>query len=166
MILSDTDILSALAKVDKLELLYSLLGIEGLYVVPSVLQELETARNKKFAFAELIFSHIATQRILVTIPTAIESTFASTLPHTLGAGERESLAVAAQRKAVLLSNESRVAHWSRQLKVKYLDFSFLLRAFWIEGVLTQDEVRQLIGDLYIQDRMRISAKSLAAIFTP
>jgi predicted nucleic acid-binding protein len=164
MILSDTDILSALAKVGKLELLYSLLGVTQLYITPAVHHELAVARNKQLTFTQLIFNSIETQRISLIVLTPPESAFAANLPITLGAGERESIAVAHQRKSVLLSNESRVAHWSRQFEIECLNIPILLRALWTETVLTRDEVRQLISDLYTYDHMRLSAKNLTAIF--
>jgi predicted nucleic acid-binding protein len=166
MILSDTDILSALAKVNQLELLYSLFEVEQLYIVPAVLHELEVARNQHLTFSRLIVNYIEIQRIEILALTLSETAFSQTLPHTLGIGERESLAVAYQRKSVLLSNESRVTHWSRRLNIEYFDLPLLLRAFWTDAVLTQDEVRQLISDLYVYDKMGLSAKNRAAIFLP
>jgi predicted nucleic acid-binding protein len=165
MILSDTDILSALAKVGRIELLYSLFEVDQLYIVPAVFHELEAARQKQFTFTGLIVNYIETQRITPIILTQSESAFAERLPNTLGAGERESIAVAHQRSSVLLCNESRAIHWSRRLGIEYFDVPLLLRAFWVGGVLAQDEVRQLISDLNTYDRMIISARNLAAFFS-
>lgn len=159
MILSDTDILSAMAKVGQLELLYRLFAIEKLYIVPAVFQELDVAHQKSYRFAASISEYVVAL-------TQSESALADELPGTLGAGERESLAVARIRNSALLCNESRVKHWSRQLNIVYFDVPLILRALWTSGVLSQDEVRQLILDLYEHDRMNISVANVTAIFAP
>jgi predicted nucleic acid-binding protein len=166
MILSDTDILSALAKVGQFELLYPLFAVDQLYIVPSVFQELYIARQKQYNFAATIFRYIEVQHIVEVMLTPVEAAFAHQLPDTLGAGERESVAVAHQRNGILLCNESRAKHWCRQLNIEYFDIPLLLRVFWTSGNLTQNDVRQLIVDLYEHDRMRLSAASIDAIFAP
>jgi predicted nucleic acid-binding protein len=164
MILSDTDILSALAKVEQLDSLYQLLRIEKLYIVPAVLNELEEARRRQHSFSHVLFEHLEAHHIVLVALTPSELAFAASLHITLDNGERESMAVAYQRNGTLLSNESRVAHWSRHFNIKYLNLPMLLRAFWTESVLTQEEVRQLIAELKIADRMGFSARTLANIF--
>ncbi len=62
--------------------------------------------------------------------------FAS-LPHTLGSGERESMAVAKERDGIILSNESRVAHDCRQNGMSCLRLPDILRALWVEDVMAE-----------------------------
>jgi len=164
MILSDTDILSAFAKIGRLSLLYELFQVEQLHIVPAVLQELEAARSSRRAFAGVIFGKIATHNIIPIALTQSESELTATLPITLDDGERESMAVAYQRDAILLCNESRVAYWNRHFGIEYFNLPMLLRAFWTQALLTQDEVQQIIYDLQTADRMGFSAKTLTDIF--
>ena len=166
MILSDTDILSALAKIRRIDLLYLLFEVNQLYITPAVHHELEVARNRQFSFSQEILKYISAQKIAIIFLTPTENIFAQNLPLSLGAGERESIAIAYERKNILLSNESRVAHWCHRLKIESFDLSSILRGLWIEGILTQDEVRELIAELHIHDRMSLSARTMAAIFAP
>ena len=86
------------------------------------------------------------------------------LPYTLGAGERESIAVAKERTGMVISNESRVAHYCRQLNIPCIRLPDILRVLWTEGVVSQEDVQTMIEDLQVKDRMHFKQETLAAIF--
>ena len=96
--------------------------------------------------------------------TQSEVTFQSTLPPTLGAGERESIAVAKERDGTVLSNESRVAHYCRQYQIQCIRLPDILRALWVEGVISKPDVQSIVDDLWTKDRMRFKQSVLDAIF--
>jgi predicted nucleic acid-binding protein len=95
--------------------------------------------------------------------TPDEVTFRDTLPLALGAGERECVAIAKDRSGVVLSNESRVAHCCRQYGIACLRLPDILRALWVEAVISKQEVREIISDLQIKDRMQFKQSTLEAI---
>ena len=96
--------------------------------------------------------------------TPEEAAFRDALPPTLGLGERDSLAVAKHRGGVILSNESRVAHYGRQYEVPCLRLPDILRALWVEGSLAKEEVQAIVHDLQVQDRMQFKPAVLDGIF--
>jgi len=96
--------------------------------------------------------------------TSEETTLRDTLPKTLGAGERESIAVARERQGIVLSNESRVAHYCRQNDISCLRLPDILRALWVERLMTRQQVHQIVKDLQIKDHMQFSPATLQAIF--
>ena len=96
--------------------------------------------------------------------TQEEATFRDTLPVTLGAGERESIAIARARGGIVLSNESRVAHHCRTHGVPCVRLPDILRALWVEGIVSQQEVQVIIHDLQVKDRMQFTPSTLHAIF--
>jgi hypothetical protein len=69
-----------------------------------------------------------------------EAALRDILPDSLGAGERESIAVARERHGTVLSNETRVAHCCRQNQIPCVRLLDILRALW-EGVVSQQEVQ-------------------------
>src|SRR5262245_59587862 len=75
-------------------------------------------------------------QIEVIALTQEETVFCETLSSSLGAGERESIAIARERKGTLLANESRVAHYCRQYQIPCLRLSAILRALWTEGLMS------------------------------
>lgn len=164
MILSDTDILSAFAKIERLDELFALLKTSQLYIAGGVFSEIEESFRQGREYALQIFELLAINRISILYLTPEEKIFCESLPISLGRGERESIAMARERAAFLLTNESRVAHWCREYKVPCIRLSDLLRGLWTEDVLTKAEVQASIIDLQVKDRMQFKATTLAAIF--
>jgi predicted nucleic acid-binding protein len=89
---------------------------------------------------------------------------ANALLATLGAGEQESIAIARVRGGIELSNESRVAHHGRTHGVPCVRLPDILRALWMEGIVSQQEVQEIIRDLQVKDRMQFTQSTLQAIF--
>jgi len=165
MILIDTDVLSAFAKIEALPLLFQLLGVEIFYLTPSVWREIEYSRQSGRPYAEQIVRLAQQGKLIVTILTSEEQEMAGSLSHTLGSGEREILAVAKCREGIALSNESRVAHYAKQLQVRCFRIPDLLRALWKENILTKKEVKHLIESLQEKDRMLFTERAMQAIFS-
>jgi predicted nucleic acid-binding protein len=163
MILADTDILSALAKVTRLPLLFSLLQVTSLQIAPGVFRELAHSLNLRRRYAEDVLSLVSTGQIQVIPLTEEEAAFRDTLPGTLGAGERESIAIAKERGGMVLSNESRVAHCCQQYKIPCLRLPAILRALWVEGVVSKQEVQDIIAGLQVEDRMQFKQSTLDAL---
>ena len=64
----------------------------------------------------------------------------------------------------MLSNESRVAHHCRTHGTPCVRLPDLLRALWVEGIVSQQEVQEIIRDLQVKDRMQFTQSTLHAIF--
>jgi predicted nucleic acid-binding protein len=166
MILVDADVISALAKVESLFLLFPLFQRSTFSITPGVLAELGHSLTMGRLYAETVFSCIGDGRLQVMTLTSEETTFRDALPNTLGVGERESIAVAKKREGVVISNESRVAHYCRQLHVPCIRLPDILRALWTEGVVSRQDVQMMIEDLQVKDRMQFKQETLDAIFAP
>lgn len=165
MIFADTDILSALAKVGRLPLLFSLFRVARFQIVPGVFKEIAHSVALGRSYATDILSLISTARIEVLTLTQEETVFCDTLPLSLGVGERESIAIARERKGTLLSNESRVAHYCRQYQIPCLRLPDILRALWTEGITSKAEVHLIVTDLKSKDKMQFKQSTLAEIFS-
>jgi len=163
MILADTDILSALAKIERLDDLFVLLNASEICVAPGVVVELQQSLALGRDFAQPVFSLIQRGRIRIVQLAAKDASFRDTLPGTLGTGERESIALAKSSGGVVLSNESRVAAHCRAHGIVCLRLPDILRAFWTEGILSKAEVQQAILDLRSKDRMEFKPSTLHAI---
>lgn len=164
MIFVDTDILSSMAKIGRLPLLFSLLRTTELYIVPSVFGELERSFKLGRQYAKDIFALLTAGQIRVAYLTPEGAAFRDSLPVTLGAGERESIAVARERGGMVVSNESRVAHCCRQYRIPCLRLPDILRALWVEGIVSKEDVQSIINDLRVKDRMQFKTSVLDAIF--
>jgi predicted nucleic acid-binding protein len=164
MILIDTDMLSAMAKIGQIQLLFALLQTPQLHITPGVFGELAHSFNLERQYAVDVFALIAADQLQMVYLTQEEATFRDTLPVTLGAGERESIAIARARDGIVLSNESHVAHHCRTHGVPSVRLPDILRALWVEGIVSQQEVQVIIHDLQVKDRMQFTPSTLHAIF--
>jgi predicted nucleic acid-binding protein len=164
MIFADTDVLSVLAKVGRLSLLFPLFRVTRLQIVPEVFKEIAYSVALGRPYGTEILSLIATAQIEVIALTQEEAHFCETLPSSLGVGERESIAIAHERKGAVLSNESRVAHYGRQYQIPCLRLPDILRALWTEGIASKHEVQRIVADLQNKDKMQFTQSTLAAIF--
>ncbi len=165
MILVDTDILSALGKIDRLPLLFAVLRTTRLHIAPAVFHEVTQSLTLRRPYADAVLALVTTGQIEVLALTDREAMVRDSLPTTLGTGERESIAIAKERGGTVLSNESRVAHYCRHSQVSCVRLPEILRALWVEGVMTKQEVEHLIKELQAKDHMQFKPSTLAAILT-
>jgi len=164
MITADTDILSALAKIGQMPLLFSLLNTTEIQITPAVLAELEHSFNLGRDYAINLFAILSAGRLRVLYLTPVEAEFCDALPLTLGSGERETIAVAKARNGLVLSNESRVAHICREHQIDCLRLPEILRSLWVENVVSKEQVEEIVRELAIKDRMRFKQSTVDAIF--
>ena len=164
MILVDVDILSAMAEIGQIHLLFALLQTPQLHITPGVFGELAHSFNLRRQYAVDVFALIIASQLQIVYLTQEEAAFRDTLPATWGAGELESIAIARARGGIVLSNESRVAHHGRTHGVPCVRLPDILRALWMEGVVSQQDVQEIIRDLQIKDRMQFTQSTLHAIF--
>ena len=76
------------------------------------------------------------------------------LPQTLDAGERESMALCKRLKAILVSNERRVMHHCNANRIDCINLAHILRALWKLNILTQTDVRQVITEIETKDNLK------------
>lgn len=154
MVFIDTDVLSIFAKIQRLPLLFAVFNQDPLHISAAVEHELQTGVAKGFGFAQDIMTLHAQGRITTYHPTAADQQFMATLPHTLGLGERESMAICKRLSAIFVSNERRVKHHCRENGVDCINLAEILRALWELGILTPADVRQVISELEAKDNLK------------
>ena len=164
MILVDTDILSALAKIDRLNLLFELFGVTRLQIVPSVLGEIQINIQEGRNFAQKILDLIANGQLEVVDLPERATVSKHIVPNNFGIGERDSVLIAQENNALLLSNESRVEHFCREKGIAYASLSSILRSLRINRFLSIDELRQVVADLETKDRMKFNIQTIETIF--
>ena len=153
MLLADTNILSTLAKVNQLSLLFQLFPDERLGVVVTVYEECVEGVNRGYAALQSVIDLIREDQIELVSPTANETLAKADLPLSFDAGERETIAVASSRSNQILTNERHVRNWCHRSGIDCWDLSGILRALWREGILTKQEVRDLMAEIEAKDRV-------------
>ena len=154
MVFIDTDVLSIFARVQRLRLLFTVFNEELLNISSAVEIELQTGAAKGFDFVQNIMALRTQGRIVTYQPTDADQRFMTTLPWTLGSGERESMAICKRLCAIFVSNERRVKHHCLRNKIDCVNLAETLRALWELGILTQADVRNVIVEIATKDNLR------------
>jgi predicted nucleic acid-binding protein len=160
--IADTDLLSAFIKTDHLHYLYSLFAVKTIYITTSVWEEITRSPSSSLRLA--VEELLAQKRLEVVQVNERERDFSHQLPESLGPGERDTMAYAKFHHGIVLSNESRVAHWCSQIGVKQVRLPTILRQLWRTKILTMAKVSALIKFLEERDRMKFTSSTLTAIF--
>lgn len=164
IVISDTNILSSLAAGDALATLRRLYPKSRLLIPPTVQQELQSGFDRGKTYLQPVLQAIAKQQIEVVSLSAEEELQTFLYPSHLAAGEREAIALAQSRKALLLSNDGDAIRYCKQYQLVVVSLVNLLRLFWSEGLLSQDEVRDLIARMKHVETLTLTPKALAKIF--
>lgn len=154
MVFVDTDVLSIFAKIQYLELLFDVFNQNSLNIAGAVENEIRAGISKEFYFARDIVDLQRQGRIYIHHPTPVDHVFMGSLPQTLGAGERESMAICRRLTAIFVSNERRVKHHCQENGIDCVNLVETLRTTWELKILTQDDVRELIKKIKIKDNLK------------
>ena len=154
MVFVDTDVLSTFAKIQHLPLLFVVFDQDMLNIAAAVENEIKRGISKGFRFSNDIIA-LQTQGQICTYHTSpADQAFMSSLPQTLGAGERESMAICKRFAATFASNDGQVMHHCQANGIHCINLSDILRLLWELEILTQTEVRKVITEIETEDRLK------------
>ena len=156
MVFVDTDILSIFAKIQRLPLLFTVFNQEHLHVAVAVAveDEIKIGILKGFHFAQDLTALLTQDQIQTHHPTPVDEAFMMSLPQTLAAGERESMAICKRFNAIFASNERRVKHHCQASGIRCINLAEILRALWELEILTQTDVRRIITEIETKDSLK------------
>lgn len=129
MIIADTSILSTFARIQRLELLFTVAQTDSLYLPPAVVKELKVGLQKGLSFLQPIIDGLSSgKRFCSIVLTSDEKSYADTLPGSLNAGEKESIAVCRKRTdSKFLTNDKRAHNFCKSVTIPSLDLKLILR---------------------------------------
>jgi predicted nucleic acid-binding protein len=157
MILIDTNILSTFGKIEKLNLLSSVFG-NKLAVSSNVFDELRSAKDCGYDFADTIFEMIKNGELHVLSPDEKELMITFDIPDSFGSGERDSVAICRNRGYAFLSNEKKVKNFCEKKGVVCIDLNGILKALWKFKILSKDDVLELINEIEHKDNVIVTSK--------
>ena len=166
MALVDNNILSSLAKIDRLDLLQSV--FETVKTPPSVIGELDRAEVDGYEFV----SHVDAVKsynggwLEIATPTEAELALADDVSdHALSSTDAQCLAIASQRDARLVTDDAHVGTRGKQLDVEVWDLVLLLQAAIHRDVIaTSEGLSTLVDELREQDGYRFSEADRNSLF--
>lgn len=162
MVFIDTDVLSIFAKIQRLPLLFAVFDQDVLNIAAAVENEIVIGVSKGFPFANALVELQAKGRLQTHHPVTVDEEFMLSLPHTLDAGERESMAICKRLAALFASNERRVMHHCQTNGIRCTNLDQILRALWELKILAESDVRKVIAEIETKDSLKF--RSTATIF--
>ena len=149
MALVDNNVLSSLAKIDRLELFPSV--FETVETPPSVIDELDRAEVDGYEFITRIDAVKSYNDGWLKIATPTESELAladDIVDHALSSTDARCLAIASRRDARLVTDDAHVGTRGRQLDVEMWDLVLLLQAgVHCDVIGTAEELSTLVEEL-------------------
>jgi predicted nucleic acid-binding protein len=155
----NTDILSTLAKINKLKLLSKLFRKSSMLICPSVSREIK----KGVELGLLSYSQPSDfQKIM---PSIAEKNLCKELREqkNLGFADAECVAIARNRSCLLITNDREARKVADSLSIYCLNLPSLLRELWKSHTLPKPVVAELVKEIERKDRIVIKNKAL--IFT-
>ena len=145
-IILDTDFLSSFLKIRRCDLILSLYHVEQA-VIP-------TAVHRELAQTDLLPQLLAIPWINVSTVgrSPDETLLQDSTFQTLGAGEQECVLLAqAMPEVMLLMNDNKARQFARSVGVTVVNIPAFLLACKMAGLLSPEQMEQIIGDLKAKD---------------
>lgn len=166
MTVVDNNVLSALAKIDRLELLPTVFGTVG--TPPAVLDELDRAEAAGYEFVERINAVKAHNDgwLEILAPSEEELELADEIrDHALSPTDTRCLAIASCRNCRLVTDDAHVGTIGRQRDVIIWDLVlFLQAAVRTDAISTAEELSALTDALHRHDGYRFASADEDALF--
>ncbi len=165
MIVADTNILSTFARIGRLDLLFSVAVTQTFDLPPAVIKEIKVGLHKGLDFLQPIVDGLASSAGFSALElTPDEKSLRDTLPGSLNAGERESIAVCAKRSdGKLLTNDKRAHSYCLAQRIPVLNLNLILRRLWQANHCTKAEVRALMEEIETSEPGMVVIKGKAEI---
>ena len=153
----DTDILSTFCKIGKLELLQRLFRKSTMIIAPSVYKEIPMAMKSGL----LTYSRPARFSRVKLEPAERKLAREIHQRKRLGEGDCECIAIAMERKSLLLTNDQHAQKEASAHHIEYLDLPLVLRELWKTRIMKRERVLDLVAE--IQDKDNIVIDNLGLI---
>jgi len=159
-IILDTDIASVFAKVERIDLLSQLFGKRELCITPRVYEELLVPLRYGYDFPNRIFS--GCRLIIPTSEETGEFTDLLLKEPRLGRGELESITICKSRNYIFATIDRLSLDFAKSQKVRVVSLHSILKALWVSGNLSKEQVLDLIRQIERKDKTKI--KGIEGIF--
>ena len=159
LVVLDSDISSAFAKIDKLGKLKELFSKHELKITPEIYQELAVALDYGYHFPLKIFDEFD----IISLSEGEEKEFERILTgvrSNLGKGEIEAIVVCENRGGVFCSIDRSALSFAEERGIQTLGLHMILKAFWRSEICTKKEVKEMIKEIEEKDNTKIKERKL------
>ncbi len=148
-IVLDCDIVSTLAKIDKIDLLSEVFKDRRIVIPNAVYVELLEAERMGFTFTEKIFN---SQIEITTMIGSELDEFKNIVKNTkIHHGEAEGMVIARNRKGVFLTNDRVAVKFCEQNDIAVLDLKDILKITARKRIVDENEMIKIMKDIEVKD---------------
>ncbi len=153
----DTDILSMLAKIGRVDLLKKLFPESSLLITFEVYNELLRAKEAGYDYIDDIINH---EFKVVHLDADLIEEYEQKKDSlkSLHAGELTSILFCKKRGMDFATNDTRAKRFCKENGVEWLDIVDILRLCYLKQVLDRKEIEKVIRDIEETDRTKIARK--------
>ncbi len=149
----DCDIVSTLAKIDKIDLLAEIFKDNRMVIPNAVYVELIEAERMGFDFAEKIFN--SQIEITTMIGSELDDFKNIVKNKKIHHGEAEGMVIARNRNGVFLTNDRVAVKFCEQNDVAVLDLKDILKMAARKKIIGETEMIEIIRDIEVKDNTTI-----------
>ncbi len=154
IVLCDTDIVSALAKGDELKILEMVFPNTKFQITEYVRDELDRSKQEGFDFPDRIFEFCE----ITTLNEVELKVYESMESLIISKTDIKNLIIARSRDIPLLTNDSKLYRESVKKGVKVYDLRQILKAIYLEGLVSKNELKEIVGKIEEKDNTHIKEK--------
>jgi predicted nucleic acid-binding protein len=149
MIIADTSILSTFARIQRLDLLFTVAETGIIHLPPAVQNEIKLGVQKSLNFLQPIIDALTAATPFQSVDLAAEEKhLLRALPKALNVGEKEGIAICLNRSGnKFLTNDKRAHNFCIANDILSFDLKRILRQLWKAGHCTKEEVLKLMDDI-------------------
>lgn len=154
-IVCDTDVLSAFAKIDGLELITELFSKHKIVTSNGVYEELIFIKQAGYEFVDRIINFVE----IISMDDKEQEKYHSFLSSTsFGKGELQCISICISRKYPFITNDKKAKHFAQKNDVIAWDIPDIMKALWKTEIRSKGEVKAIMENLEIKDMMIIKDK--------
>lgn len=154
IVLCDTDIMSALAKAEELDILKKVFPNSKFQITEYVRDGLDRSKQEGFDFPDKIFDFCKTTTLNEDELKVYESMDSFRISKT----DMKNLIIARNRNIPLLTNDSKLYNEGVKRDVKVFDLRQILKAIYFEGLVSKNKLKDIVGKIEGKDNTNIKEK--------
>lgn len=156
-IICDTDIISSLAKIDKINLLREIFRDLEILIPIGVYEELERARELGYDFPLKVFDSTKTVSMMNDELELYQKKMSEN--RDLDKGELQGLMIAQNRGLKFLTNDNVAREEAKNRGIKTYNLAEIIRAAYLDDKLSEQGVKELIKNLKEKDHFSFANES-------
>ncbi|MBS3782515.1 MAG: hypothetical protein KGY68_07935 [Candidatus Thermoplasmatota archaeon] len=149
MKISISDIISSLAKIDRIDLLKTVFQSPEIQIPVGVYEELERANELGYDFPKKVFKATETISMRDVELKAYKQKMSE--ERDLDKGEHQGIVIAKNRDMKFLTNDKVARKEAKKEKIKTYNLAEIIRAAYLDDELNKGEVEGLVKDLKQKD---------------